>query len=150
MPFVFYLKKITTLLINHYPREDPYFQVQIIYKYLIIKKETKESMLFWRNGSLTFNIIFCQRYYSLRSWRYCLGARLKFWRRSHNPKKGVGDEAFEIPISPGLRHSWRLRHQISLDYYTIPPATLANFKITMWLPLITLWIVFIPVMTSNI
>ena len=46
MPFVFYLKKITTLLINHYTREDPYFQVQIIYKYLIIKKETKESMLF--------------------------------------------------------------------------------------------------------
>ena len=47
-------------------------------------------MLFWSNDSLTFNIIFCQRYYSLRSWRYCLGARLKFWRRSHNPKKGVG------------------------------------------------------------
>ena len=47
-------------------------------------------MLFWSNGSLTFNIIFCQRYYSLRSWRYCLGARLKFWQRSHNPKKGVG------------------------------------------------------------
>ena len=92
MPFVFYLKKITTLLINHYTREDPYFQVQIIYKYLIIKKETKESMLFWRNGSLTFNIIFCQRYYSLRSWRYCLGARLKFWRRSHNRYEDDGWE----------------------------------------------------------
>ena len=91
-------------------------------------------MLFWSNGSLTFNIIFCQRYYSLRSWRYCLDARLKFWRRSHNPKKEVGDEAFEMPISPGLRRSWRLRHQISLDYYTIQPATRANFKITMWLP----------------
>ena len=107
-------------------------------------------MLFWSNGSLTFNIIFCQRYYSLRSWRYCLGARLKFWRRSHNPKKEVGDEAFEMPISPGLRRSWRLRHQISLDYYTIPPAMRDDFKITMWLPLITLWIVFVPVMTSNI
>ena len=26
---------------------------------------------------------------SLRSWRYCLGARLKFWRRSCDLKKGV-------------------------------------------------------------
>ena len=34
---------------------------------------------------------------SLRSWRYCVGARLKFWRRSRVPKKGSGDEAVEIP-----------------------------------------------------
>ena len=27
---------------------------------------------------------------SLRRWRYCVGARLKFWRRSPVPKKGVG------------------------------------------------------------
>ena len=27
---------------------------------------------------------------SLRSWRYCVGARLKFWRRSRVPQKGVG------------------------------------------------------------
>ena len=27
------------------------------------------------------------------SWRYCVGARLKFWRRSRVPKKGSGDEA---------------------------------------------------------
>ena len=25
--------------------------------------------------------------FSLRSWRYCVGARLKFWRRSRVPKK---------------------------------------------------------------
>ena len=30
---------------------------------------------------------------SLRSWRYCVGARLKFWRRSRVPKKGSRDEA---------------------------------------------------------
>ena len=28
---------------------------------------------------------------SLRSWRYCVGARLKFWRRSRVPKKGSRD-----------------------------------------------------------
>ena len=28
--------------------------------------------------------------FSLRSWRYCVGARLKFWRRSRDPRKGVG------------------------------------------------------------
>ena len=33
---------------------------------------------------------------SLCSWRYCLGAWLKFWRRSRDPKKGSEDEAFEI------------------------------------------------------
>ena len=35
--------------------------------------------------------------YSLRSWWYCVGARLKFWRRSRVPKKGSRDEAVEIP-----------------------------------------------------
>ena len=34
---------------------------------------------------------------SLRSWRYCVGARLKFWLRSRVPKKGSRDEAVEIP-----------------------------------------------------
>ena len=33
---------------------------------------------------------------SLCSWRYCLGAWLKVWRRSRDPKKGSEDEAFEI------------------------------------------------------
>ena len=38
--------------------------------------------------------------YSLRSWRYCVGARLKFWRRSRDPKKGVGTLRYEgIPFS---------------------------------------------------
>ena len=41
-------------------------------------------------------------------------------------KKRGGDEAFEIPISRGLRRSWRLHRQISLDYYTIPSATQAR------------------------
>ena len=34
---------------------------------------------------------------SLRSWRYCVGARLKFWQRSCVPKKGSRDEVVEIP-----------------------------------------------------
>ena len=35
------------------------------------------------------------RLYSLRSWRYCVGARLKFWQRSRVPKKGSRDEAVD-------------------------------------------------------
>ena len=31
---------------------------------------------------------------SLRSWWYCVGARVKFWRRSRVPKKGVGTRYF--------------------------------------------------------
>ena len=46
---------------------------------------------------------------SLRSWRYSLGARLKFWRQSHDPNRG-------------------LRRQISLEYYTIPPDTYTQAK----------------------
>ena len=38
---------------------------------------------------------------SLRSWRYCVGVRLKFWRRSRVPKKGSRDEAVET-ISRGF------------------------------------------------
>ena len=33
---------------------------------------------------------------SQRSWRYYVGARLKFWRRSRVPKKGSRDETVEI------------------------------------------------------
>ena len=55
---------------------------------------------------------------SLRSWRYCVGARLKFWRRSRVPKKGSGDEAVEIPVcvrcSICLEMSWRNLRQIVL------------------------------------
>ena len=69
-----------------------------------------------------------------------MGARLKFWWRSRVPKKGSRDEAVEIPyyrISRGFAASdgsavkshstilQRLRRQISIDYYTIPPATQA-------------------------
>ena len=43
--------------------------------------------------------------HSLRSWRYCVGARLTFWRRSRVAKKGSRDEAVEI----------------SLDYITTAP-----------------------------
>ena len=49
-----------------------------------------------------------------------MGARLKFWRRSRVPKEGSRDEAVEIPYFS------RLRRQISLDYYTISPATQAS------------------------
>ena len=37
---------------------------------------------------------------SLRGWRYCVGARLKFWRRSRVPKKGSRDEAVFLAASP--------------------------------------------------
>ena len=33
---------------------------------------------------------------SVLSWRYCVDARLKFWRLSRVPKKGSRDEAVEI------------------------------------------------------
>ena len=49
--------------------------------------------------------------FSLRSWRYRVGARLKFWRRSRVPEKGVG-----------TIRSWRLHRQISLDYITTAPS----------------------------
>ena len=35
---------------------------------------------------------------SLRSWRYCLGARLKVWRRSRDPKKGVGKRRWNTAV----------------------------------------------------
>ena len=56
-----------------------------------------------------------------------VGARLKFWRRSRVPEKGSRDEA--VDGSALKSHSTilqRLRRQISIDYYTIPPATQAN------------------------
>ena len=36
---------------------------------------------------------------SLRGWRYCLGARLKLWRRSRDPKKGVGTRRLNFYFS---------------------------------------------------
>ena len=38
--------------------------------------------------------------HSLLSWRYYVGARLKFWRRSRVPKKGSRDEAVFLAASP--------------------------------------------------
>ena len=64
-----------------------------------------------------------------------MGARLKFWRRSRVPKKGSRDEAVFLAVflardgSAVKSHSTilrRLRRQISLDYYPIPPATQAT------------------------
>ena len=79
--------------------------------------------------------------YSLRSWQYCVGARLKFWRQSRVPKKGSRDAAVKIPPDFAARDSsavkshltilQRLRRQISLDYYTIPPATQASWGINL-------------------
>ena len=57
------------------------------------------------SGGLIFTGPFLNRFFSedlskrpdsLRSWRYCVGARLKFWRRSRVPKKGSRDEAVEF------------------------------------------------------
>ena len=44
---------------------------------------------------------------SLRSWQYCVGARLKFWRRSRVPKKGVGTRRlkYRLPENPGILNS---------------------------------------------
>ena len=70
-----------------------------------------------------------QEKYSLRSWRYCVGARLKFWRRRRVPKKGSNLTRLYYNRSAAKSHSTilqRLRRQISLDYYTIPPATQAK------------------------
>ena len=65
-----------------------------------------------------------------------MGARFKFWRRSRVPKKkGVGTRRLKYrgfaarDGSAVKSHSTilqRLRRQISLDYYTIPPATQAS------------------------
>ena len=69
---------------------------------------------------------------SLRSWRYCVGARLKFWRRSRVPKKGSKDKAVEILAArpsnlTRLYYNGSAGRQISLEYFTIPPATQAIF-----------------------
>ena len=37
---------------------------------------------------------------SLRSWQYCVAARLKFWRRSCVPKKGVGTRCLKSLAAP--------------------------------------------------
>ena len=44
---------------------------------------------------------------SLRSWRCCVGARLKFWRRSRVPKKGSRTKRlkYHLPENPGILNS---------------------------------------------
>ena len=56
------------------------------------KHTNKSRLAHWR-GLITNLIHRHLMKDSLRSWRYCVGARLKFWRRSRVPKKGSGDEA---------------------------------------------------------
>ena len=61
-----------------------------------------------------------------------MSERLKFWRRSRVPKTGSRDELASplVTAPPYKSHSTilqRLRRQISLDYYTIPPATQAKY-----------------------
>ena len=45
---------------------------------------------------------------SLRSWRYCVGARLKFWRRSRVPKKGSRSAAKSHSTTTQYRQLRRL------------------------------------------
>ena len=60
---------------------------------------------------------------SLRSWRYSLGARLKF-------RWSFGGRAMiqKMEWGQGVSISRGLRRQISLEYYTIPPATYTQAK----------------------
>ena len=44
------------------------------------------------------------------TWRYCVGARLKFWRRSRVPKKGSRDEAVDYITTAPPPNLTRLLH----------------------------------------
>ena len=71
----------------------------------------------YNNGNLIFflleSVIMHKRwkptcfFCSLRGWRYCVGARLKFWRRSRVPKKGIGTRRlkYRLPENPGILNS---------------------------------------------
>ena len=93
---------------------------------------------------LRANRLSLSHFSSLRSWRYYVGARLKFWRRSRVPKNGSRDKAVGISRGFAARDGsavksqltilqW-LRRQISLDYYTIPPATQATIFLAATAP----------------
>ena len=100
------------------------------------------SRKYWQQAERSLPISFTRNVPSLRSWRYCVGARLKFLRRSGVPKKGSRDEAVEVLLSWSISRGFaardssavkshsnilqRLRRQMSLDYYTIPPAAQAR------------------------
>ena len=47
---------------------------------------------------------------SLRNWRYCVGARLKFWRRSRVPKKGSRVKAVDYITTAPPPNLTRLLH----------------------------------------
>ena len=50
----------------------------------------KDVTLYVKRSIVQHTLLSVKNSHSLRSWRYYVGARLKFWRRSHVPKKGVG------------------------------------------------------------
>ena len=63
------------------------------------------SLLFFTAAHfLNFQVFFLRKssplFSSLRGWRYCVGARLKFWQRSRVPKKRSRDEAVFLAASP--------------------------------------------------
>ena len=63
----------------------------------IRKYFTKESPEVAVHAFVTSKLDFCNALlHSLCSWRYCVGARLIFWRQSCVPKKGSRDEVVEI------------------------------------------------------
>ena len=86
------------------------------------------------SGGLIFTGPFLNRFFSeglskrpdsLRSWRYCVGAKLKFWRRSRVPEKGSRDEAVEFLAASPLvtappSNLTRLLHN-SASYAGWPP-----------------------------
>ena len=65
---------------------------------------------------------------------YCLRGPLSWGDKSGRHSKNHGSLAGGISISCGLHRSWWLRHQISLNCYTIPPVMQArlSFAIVLW------------------
>ena len=55
--------------------------------FLVFKSDIETRLTFTKYHLSYFSRPFTN---SLRSWRYCLGARFRFWGRSRDPKKGVG------------------------------------------------------------
>ena len=59
---------------------------------------TSKHFDIWRHHKLIPSN--CELELSLCTWRYCVCARLKFWRRSRVPKKGSRDGAVFLAASP--------------------------------------------------
>ena len=59
----------------------------------------KDVTLYVKRSIVQHTLLSVKNSHSLRSWRYYVGARLKFWRRSRVPKKGSRDEVF-LAASP--------------------------------------------------